>query len=96
MNIRAIQDKVILKLEDPEKETSGGIIIANVKQEGIAKGEVLAIGPGTYDEDKRKYVATTVKVGQQVLINASSGQKFTHQEEEYVTILENEIVAVVA
>jgi chaperonin GroES len=96
MNIRAIQDKVILKIDDPETETSGGIIIANVKHEGITQGEVLAVGPGTYDEAKKQFVATTTKVGDQVLINASSGYKFSHQEEEYVTIVESEIVALVA
>jgi len=96
MNIKAIQNKVILKLDDPDTETSGGIIIANVKNEGITQGEVLAVGPGMYSEDARKFVPTTVKVGDQVLINAGSGAKFTQQDVEYVTIVENEIVALVS
>jgi len=95
MNIKAIQDKVILKIDEPETETSGGIIIANVKQEGITQGEVLAVGPGRYNEDTNKFVATTTKVGNKVLINATSGYKFTLDKQEYVTILENEIVALV-
>ena len=96
MNIKAIQDKVILKLDEPDTETSGGIIIANAVNEGITQGEVLAVGPGVYSEDARKFVATTVKVGDQVLINAGSGSKFTQQDVEYVTIVENEIVAQVS
>ena len=96
MNIKAIQNKVILKLDEPDTETSGGIIIANAKNEGITQGEVLAVGPGAYSDDKKKFVSTTVKVGAQVLINAGSGSKFTHQEVEYVTIAENEIVAQVS
>ena len=96
MNIRAIQDKVILKLDEPDTETSGGIIIANAVNEGNTQGEVLAVGPGTYSDDARKFVPTTVKVGAQVLINAGSGAKFTHQDVEYVTIVENEIVAQVS
>ena len=96
MNIKAIQDKVILKLDEPDTETSGGIIIANAVNEGITQGEVLAVGPGAYSEDARKFVPTTVKVGDQVLINAGSGSKFTQQDVEYVTIVENEIVAQVS
>lgn len=96
MNIKAIQDKVIVKVDEAEKETSGGIIIANASNKGISKATVLSVGPGTYDEDLKKFVSTTTQVGDRILFNFDGGMKFAHDDEEYVTILEKEIIAVVA
>jgi chaperonin GroES len=96
MNLRAIQDKVIVKTADAEKETKGGIIIANASNEGITRAEVLSVGPGAYDKDKRQFIATTTKVGDVILFNLNGGLTFTHEDEEYVTILEKEIIAVVS
>jgi len=96
MSVRAIQDKVILKTYEAEKQTTGGIIIANASNDGITKAEVISVGPGAYDEDKKKFIATTTQVGDKILFNLGGGVKFTHQDEEYVTIVENEIIAVVS
>ena len=96
MNPRAIQDKVIIRAQAAVKETTGGIIIANAENEGVIKGQVLSVGPGAYDEDKRKFIATTTQVGDMVLFNLHGGVKFTHDDEEYVTITEKEIIAVVS
>ena len=96
MNLRAIQDKLILKAEDAKTETSGGIIIAHAENEGVTKAQVLSVGPGAYDEDKRKFVATTTNVGDIILFNLNGGMTFTHDDEEYVTITEKEIIAVIS
>jgi len=96
MNLRAIQDKVIVKTEEAEKETTGGIIIANASNEGVTKAQVLSVGPGAYDEDKRQFVATTTNVGDKILFNLNGGMTFTHEDEEYVTITEKEIIAVIS
>lgn len=95
MNLRPILDKIIIKTQDPEKETTGGIIIANAKNEGIVEAEVLAVGPGTYD-NKDNFVVPDVNVGDRILVNNMAGQKFKHDEQEYVTIVNDEIVAVLS
>jgi chaperonin GroES len=95
MNLRPILDRIIIKSQEPEQSTAGGIIIANAKNEGIIKAEVLAVGPGTYDE-KGNFVLPDVNVGDKILINNMAGQKFKHDEQEYVTISNNEIVAVLS
>jgi chaperonin GroES len=95
MNLRPILDRIIIKSQEPEQSTAGGIIIANAKNEGIIKAEVLAVGPGIYDE-KGNFVLPDVNVGDEILINNMAGQKFKHDEQEYVTISNNEIVAVLS
>ena len=93
MSLTAIQDKVIVRVQEAQSETAGGIIIANASNEGITQGEVLSIGAGTYD-NAGKFVATTAKVGNEILFNLNGGLKFEHKNEEYVTITEREIIAI--
>jgi len=95
MNLRPLHDKLIIKLQEAETQTAGGLIIANAKNEGIVKAEVLASGPGTYDS-KGNFIEVSTKPGSTILVNNMAGQKFKHDEVEYVTISENEIVAVLS
>lgn len=93
MNIRPIHGKIIVKTDEPEKETSGGIIIANASNDGIVKAEVLATGPGEYN-DKGKFIEPTVVPGDKILIHSMSGLKFEYEDEEYHTITNAEIIGV--
>lgn len=93
MNLRPILDKIIIEAQEPEQKTTGGIIIANAKNEGIIKAKVLAVGPGAYDS-KKNFVVPDINVGDVVLVNNMSGQKINHNDNEYVVITNNEIVAV--
>ena len=95
MKIKPILDKIIIKPQEPAEETSGGIIIANAKNEGIIEAVVVAVGPGAYD-DKGKFQEVRVAVGNRILVNNSAGEKFEFDKENYATIKENEIVAVVS
>jgi co-chaperonin GroES (HSP10) len=56
----------------------------------------LSIGPGAYDETSNKFIATTTQVGDMILFNLGGGVPFTHDDEEYVSITEKEIIAVVS
>ena len=95
MSIRPIHDRVLVQAQDVETQTSGGIIIANAKNEGIVEGYVVAVGPGNYD-DKGKFVETTVNVGNRILFHIGSGEKINHEDEEYVMLPEYEIIAVLS
>ena len=95
MNLRPILDRIIIRTQEPEQETSGGIIIANAKNDGIIEAEVLAVGPGAYDA-KDNFVVPEVDVGNRILVSVGAGQKFTHDEQEFVTISNDEIVAVLS
>ena len=95
MKLRPILDRIIVKLQEPEQSTSGGIIIANAKNEGVVRAEVLAVGPGAHD-DKGNLVVPDVNVGDQILINEASGQKIKLEDNEYVAIQNDEIIAVLS
>ena len=91
--LRPIHGKIIVKPQEAETKTSGGLIIANAKNDGIIQGEVLAVGPGEYD-DKGNFVEPEVEEGNTILLHVMAGQKFEYDKEEYYTISSHEIVAV--
>lgn len=95
MSLKPILDKIIIKTQEPVEQTAGGIFIANAKNDGIIEAEVYAAGPGAYD-NKGNFVTPEVEVGNRILINAASGQKFEYNDEEFVTITNDEIVAVIS
>jgi chaperonin GroES len=95
MKLRPILDRIIIKPADQEEVTTGGIYIANAKNEGIVEAEVIAVGPGRYDT-RDKFITPDVQPGNRILINVASGEKFKLEDEEYVTISNDEIVAVLS
>ncbi|MEK9805425.1 MAG: co-chaperone GroES [Euryarchaeota archaeon] len=91
--LRPIHANIIIKQNDPDEVTSGGIILTNAKNDGVVEAEVLAVGEGTYD-NKGKFTKPNVSPGDRILVNANGGTKFTHEDEEYISVTNNEIVAV--
>lgn len=95
MNIRPINDKIIVKAQEPETQTAGGILIASGKNEGVVKGTIVAVGPGKHNE-KGEFVSLSVQEGNEILFNVGSGYKFEHNDEELISMTENEIIAVLS
>ena len=95
MNIRPILGKIIIKPQDAEVKTSGGLIIANAKNDGIIQGEVLAVGPGEYDK-KGKFIEPEVQTGDIIILHTMAGETIEYEDEKYQVIANHEIVAVIS
>ena len=94
MNIRPLQDRVLVKRVEQEEQVRGGIIIPDTAKEKPQQAEVVAVGPGKVnDEGKRQ--AMDVKAGDVVLIGKYSGSEIKIDDEEYTILREDEILAVV-
>ena len=95
MNIRPLQDRVLVKRLEQEEQVRGGIIIPDTAKEKPQQAEVIAVGPGKVnDEGKRSPV--DVKQGDKILIGKYSGSEIRIDEEDFVILREDEILAVVA
>jgi chaperonin GroES len=93
MKARPLQDRVILKRIEEAQTVKGGIIIPDTAKEKPMEGEVVSAGPGKMMEDgKRSPMA--VKPGDRVLFGKYSGTEITIDDEEYVIMREEEILAV--
>ena len=72
MKFRPLHDRVLIKVLDSEEKTAGGIIIPDTAKEKPQEGEVVAVGPGSKNEDG-KLTPMDVKVGDIVLFGKWSG-----------------------
>ncbi len=94
MNIRPLQDRVIVKRMEEERTSSGGIVIPDSATEKPIRGEVIAVGPGKV-QDNGKKLPVDLKVGDTVLFGKYSGTEVKIDEEEYLVMREDDILGVI-
>jgi len=93
MNIRPLQDRVIIKRMEEEKMSSGGIVIPDSATEKPIKGEVVAVGNGLV-LDNGEVRPLDLKVGDKVLFGKYSGTEVKLDGEELVVMKEDDVMAV--
>jgi len=96
-NLRPLNDKVLIRpLSDDElgmKSASGIIIPETVDRNKADRGEVVAVGPGRWDEDGEKRIPLGVRVGDKVIFQW--GDKIEYRGTEYYLVSESNISAVI-
>ncbi len=90
--LRPLGDRVLVKALDQEKKTKSGIVLPESAQDKSNEAEVVAVGPGKFEDGKR--VAPEVKVGDTVLFSEYAGQKVKIDGDEYQIIRQDDILAV--
>jgi chaperonin GroES len=94
VNIRPLQDRILIKRIDEEEQVRGGIIIPDTAKEKPQEAEVIAVGPGKLGDDGSRQ-PVDVEVGNKVLVGKYSGSDIKIEGEDYVIVREDEILAVV-
>ena len=88
MTIKPLADRVLVKPAPAEEKTIGGIIIPDTAKEKPLKGEVIATGNGTKDEEM------VVKQGDTVLYGKYSGTEIEFEGTKYLIMRQSDILAV--
>ena len=86
-------DKVVLKRQEAEDVTAGGIVLPDSAKDKPQRGEVIAIGDGHVRNDGTR-VALTVKEGDRVIFSSYAGDDIKIGDEEYLLLRESDILAV--
>ncbi len=94
VNVRPLHDRVLIKRVEEEEQVRGGIIIPDTAKEKPQEAEVVAVGPGKLQEDGKRQ-PMDVKAGDRVLVGKYSGSEIKIDNDEYVILREDEILAVV-
>ena len=94
MNLRPLNDRVIVKRLENETKTASGIVIPDNAAEKPDQGEVVAVGPGKFDEDGDR-IAMSVKAGDRVLFGKYSGQTVKVDGDELLVMKEDDLFAVI-
>ena len=94
MKIRPLQDRVIVKrIEDEAEKTKGGIIIPDTAKEKPQRAKVVAVGAGKMD-DSGKRIPLDVKSGDRILFGKYSGNEVKIDGEDYLTLREEDVLAI--
>lgn len=95
MNIRPLQDRIIVERVEEVTTTAGGIIIPDtVSKEKPQEGKVVAAGNGKKTDDG-KVIPMDVKVGDLVLFGKYAGSEIKVDGKEYLIMREDDILGVV-
>ena len=87
MSIKPLADRILVKPLAAEEKTIGGIIIPDSAKEKPAKGEIIAVGTGTKEEDM------ILKVGDIILYGKYAGTEIEHEGEKFLIMLQNDALA---
>jgi chaperonin GroES len=95
MNLRPLQDRIIVKRVEEDTMTAGGLFIPETAKEKPQRGEIVAVGNGKKTEDG-KVLPLDVKVGDVVLFGKYAGTEIKVDGDEYLMMREDDLLAVVA
>ena len=87
MNIKPLADRVLILPAPAEEKTIGGIIIPDTAKEKPLKGEVIAVGNGTKDEEM------VLKVGDTVLYGKYAGTELEVEGTKYLIMRQSDVLA---
>jgi chaperonin GroES len=93
MNIRPLHDRVVIQRLEEERTTAGGIVIPDTAAEKPQRGEVVAVGKGKPTDDGGVR-APEVKKGDKVLFGKYAGTEIKIDDEDYLVMREDDVVAV--
>ena len=94
MNLRPLNDRVIIKRVEEESVSAGGIVLPDSAKEKPSRGKVIAVGNGATNS-KGELQAMAVKVGDNVLFGKYSGTEVEVDGDELLVMREDDIIAVV-
>jgi len=92
--VRPLGDRILVKRLEEEEIMKGGIIIPDTAKEKPQRGEVVAVGLGRLDDDGKR-IPLDVKEGDNILFGKYAGNEVTIDDEEYLIMREDDVLAVV-
>jgi chaperonin GroES len=92
MNIKPLNDRVLVLRIEEEQKTSGGIVIPDTAKEKPQEGKVIAVGPGRLDE-KGKRIPMDIKKNDRVLFGKYAGNEIKIDGVEHAIMREDDILA---
>ncbi len=95
VNIRPLEDRVIVTIDESEQTTASGLVIPDTAKEKPQQGTVVAVGPGKRSEQTGDQIALDVNEGDTVLFSKYGGTEVKIEGEDYLILSARDILAVV-
>ena len=93
LKVKPLADRVVVKALEETEQMRGGLYIPDTAKEKPQQGEVVAVGPGRFEDGKR--IEMELKVGDKVLYGKYSGTEVSLDDQQYLILRESDVLAVV-
>ena len=93
VTIKPLEDRILVKALEAEQTTASGLVIPDTAKEKPQEGEVLAVGPGRFEDGQR--LPLDVKVGDKVIYSKYGGTEVKYDGQEYLLLSARDVLAIV-
>ncbi len=94
MKLKPLNDRVLVKRLESKEKTAGGLYIPDTAKEKPSKGQIVAVGPGKFDEQGKR-IPMTVQPGNEVLFNKYAGTEVKLDNVDHLVMREEDILAII-
>ena len=95
VNIKPLEDRIVVKPLDAEQTTASGLVIPDTAKEKPQEGEVVAVGPGRFNEDGDERIPMDVSVGDKVIYSKYGGTEVKYGGDEFLILSARDVLAIV-
>ena len=96
VNIKPLEDRIVVKPLEAELTTASGLVIPDTAKEKPQEGEVVAVGPGRFNESGSARIPLDIAVGDKVIYSKYGGTEVKYSGEEYLILSARDVLAVVS
>ena len=93
VTIKPLEDRILVKTVEAEQTTASGRVIPDTAKEKPQEGEVLAVGPGRFEDGQR--LPLDIQVGDKVIYSKYGGTEVKYDGQEYLLLSARDVLAVV-
>ena len=93
MKIRPLHDRILVRRLEEQETVRGGIIIPDTAKEKPQEGKVVAVGGGKVGDDGKR-IPLDVKAGDKILFGKYSGSEVKIEDDEYLILREEDVLAI--
>ena len=95
MNLKPLDDRIVVKPNEAETQTASGLVIPDTVKEKPQQGTVLAVGPGKRAESSGELIPVGIEEGQTVLYSKYGGTEVTVNGDEVLVLNARDVLAIV-
>jgi chaperonin GroES len=92
MDLKPLGDRLIVEVLEDEEVTESGIVLPDTAKEKPQRGRVLAVGPGSRNEDG-EFVPMDLAEGDEIVFSKYGGTEVKLGPEEYLILRESDVLA---
>ena len=94
VSIKPLEDRIVVRPLDAEQVTASGIVIPDTAKEKPQEAEVIAVGPGRFNDDGYR-IPVDIKVGDKVIFSKYGGTELKYGGKEYLVLSARDVLAII-